>query len=141
MGIVALGVSRFFYHLTLYREKTHLQLYIQLVGVMVNCVLNYFLIKRFAVIGAGVATFLSYLVIVFLCLYMLDMGLNRNFALKTALILFAGVMVVAVFECNNDVSFVMIILKSIFAGTLYFVILFACKVIKFTEIKTFLHDI
>ena len=79
LGMLAFGTTKFFYHLTKYREQNYLQLIFQSISVVLNIGLNYFLVKEYGIIGAGIAAFVGYLAIVIMCIYYLDMNLDLRF--------------------------------------------------------------
>ncbi len=60
LGMLSLGTTTFFYHIIRYREITHYQIIFQFAGMAANVVLNFLLVPRYGIIGAGIATFFCY---------------------------------------------------------------------------------
>lgn len=136
-GVVTSGASNFFYHLSLYWEKPQLQLYLQIIGVIANGILNYFLIKEFNLIGAGLATLISYMLIVVLCLFVFKLEFTCDDGIKISAILASGFAMMLILNTYVTASIMIILLKGTAAAVLYLSMIFAFRVITVGELKKF----
>jgi len=76
--MISLGATRFLYQVIKYRKQTYLQLQFQLLALVLNCALNYTLIKTFGIIGASFATLLSYQAVIILCISTLNLKFDSK---------------------------------------------------------------
>lgn len=135
LGILGLGTARFFYQLIKYREQNHLQLAFQSISVVLNIGLNYFLVEEYGIIGAGIATFVSYLAIVIMCNFYVDMNLNLSFLTKVLRIGAANLAIMFWLYFRRVNNFFDLGLNIITGLTIYLLSIFLFRVVRFRDIK------
>ena len=135
LGIVFFGASMFFSQLIKYKEKNHLQLLIQLLSVTINIVLNFFWVKTYGILGAGVATFLSYLAVMVLCNLWIKMDLGVDFLLRVMATAAGAVLCAFYMFYWQPKSILMLLWISVSGYAIYFLSLIALRVVKIDEIK------
>lgn len=136
LGILGLGTARFFYQLIKYKEQNHLQLIFQSISVVLNIGLNYLLVKEYGIIGAGMATFVSYLTVVVMCNYYLNMNLGISFLTKLLRIGIASLAIILwlyFHPVKNSFDLGLNIIAGLF---IYFIFIFLFRVIRFQDIKS-----
>jgi len=96
---------------------------------------DYFLIKEYGIIGAAVATFMSYLAVVVMCNYYLDMDLGLNFLTKLMRIGLASlsIMLWLYFHARN--SYLNIGLNILIGFAFYMFFIFLLRVVRFKDIR------
>jgi O-antigen/teichoic acid export membrane protein len=135
LGILCLGSSRFFYQIINYSKMNHFQLFFQSIALIANIVLNYLLIPYYGLIGAGIATFVSYFIIVFISNYFFNMKLNFQFVMKVLKIMLAGFSILIVFKLSNIEYFHYLIISMLFSTLLYSAFIFIFRVITLKSLK------
>jgi len=135
LGIVGLGTARFFYQLIKYREQNYLQLVFQSISVILNMGLNYFLVKEYGIIGASIATFVSYLTVVFICNRYLDMNLDINFLTKVLRIGLAGLIIIFWFYIHGVNHLLDLGLNIVVGLAIYLFSIFLFRVVRYRDIR------
>ena len=135
LGILGLGTARFFYQLIKYREQNHFQLVFQSISVVLNIGLNYFLVKEYGIIGAGIATFVSYLAVVIMCNYYLDMNLDLSFLTKVLRIGIASLAIILWLYLRAIDNFLNLALNIVIGMVIYLFLIFLLRIVKFKDIK------
>jgi len=135
LGILSLGATRFFYQVIKYRKQTYLQLQYQLLALSLNCVLNWFLIKSFGIIGASLATFLSYQVVIILCINTLNLKFDLKYLTKVGRIAIASFALVCAFyfiDLKNGFDY---IFMGVAGSLIYGCSLFLLRVVRLSDLK------
>jgi len=136
LGILGWGIAAFFYHLIFYMEKNYLILIFQSIAVVLNMGLNYFLVKEYGIIGAGIATFASYLTVLIMCNYYLRMNFDFNFIAKILKIVLAA-LIIGFWLYFYSVKNLIDLGISITVGlAIYLFSIFMLRVIRFKGIKS-----
>lgn len=73
------------YHLISLSKNTYYLIYIFGSGAVVNLVLNFFLIKPFGILGAGLSTVISYLIVSFMLYMFVSISISKILSMKTLL--------------------------------------------------------
>jgi len=129
LGIIAFGISRIYYQLFNYQKKTHRQLYIQLFGLLINLVANYYLIPIYGLLGAAWTTLGSYLLVIIACSYRINLNLSSAHIKKLALIFISGLIVTATFFNRHNDNLVELLFGAILAAILYVLLMLLFKII------------
>lgn len=82
LGIILMGISRFLFQIVRYQERTHIRLLCLGISAGLNVILNAVFIPTYGIVGAGVATLLSYLALVILADRSVHLNLDKNFYYK-----------------------------------------------------------
>lgn len=135
LGILFWGATSFFYQVLKYREQNHLQLAFQFIAVILNMGLNYVLVPKYGIIGAGIATCASYLVILMMCNYFLKMNFGLNFIFKIIGVGAAGSVCMLWFYLRGAASFHELIFNLIVGGAIYMIVIFLSQVVSFKQLK------
>ncbi|MDB4859777.1 polysaccharide biosynthesis C-terminal domain-containing protein, partial [Candidatus Marinimicrobia bacterium] len=64
LGLILLGINRFYYQVINLYKKNHFQLFLQLFALIINIILNVKLIPMIGLLGAGISTLISYFIII-----------------------------------------------------------------------------
>lgn len=135
LGMLSLGTTTFFYHIIRYREITHYQIIFQFAGVAANVVLNFLLVPRYGIIGAGIATFFSYTAILIACNQMFSLSLGLHFGRKIVRTVLASTAILVIFSVT-DTDGLATLSSSIFLSTLlYFLLLVLLRVVSWSDLK------
>ncbi|MHA2052908.1 MAG: oligosaccharide flippase family protein [Candidatus Hodarchaeales archaeon] len=135
LGIISLGTSRFFYQIIKYMEINHFQLFLQLLAVIINIVLNYFLVPYYGIIGAGIATFISYFTILAACNLYFNINLDFSFGVKVIKIILSGISIFIVFKFINIENGFNLLISMFISALTYFTLIFTLQVVKIKELK------
>lgn len=135
LGMICLGTTRFYFQLIKYKEQNHLRLIFQSVSVILNIMLNYFLVKHYGIMGAGIATFISYFAVIIMCNFYLDLKIDLVFMLKFFRVLAAGIGVIAVLFFNQVENLFHLIIYIFMAVFVYIFLVLIFKVSSLKEIK------
>jgi O-antigen/teichoic acid export membrane protein len=136
IGIVSLGMVRFFYYLTTYKEKTYLQIIFQCFGASVHLILNWMLIPKYGLIGAATATVVSYVSIIFACNWFLEMNLTKEFLWKLSRILVAGLVIISVCRIFGTETLMGLAISLLISITSYFLLVILFRVVSIKELKS-----
>ncbi|MEM7659743.1 MAG: oligosaccharide flippase family protein, partial [Bacteroidota bacterium] len=79
LGIIASAAKRFYYLLIKLKNKSMDQLWYQLIGLVPNVILNYLLIPQYGLLGAAMATFVSYILIIAVINFRHKLNLDGQF--------------------------------------------------------------
>jgi len=134
-GMIALGVTRFFTQLIKYREQNYLQLIFQCIGVALNIVLNIILIKTYGLLGAGIATFISYSSTLLLYNYFLDIHIDSEFTKRMFRIGMAGCIIVFWFIQSHVNNFYDLAQQIGIGLTLYVAMIFLFRAVCLKDLK------
>jgi|GEM_PF-3827722 len=110
MASVLSGVKVFYYIVIRLKNITKQELFFQLSGMVLNIVLNLLLIPQLGILGAALATFLSYVLIILILGKMHKVNLDNVFFIRLFyVIIIASVFFITykVIEPNNIVSFIL----------------------------------
>ncbi len=117
-------------------NKTRLNIYIQIFSAILNVILNICLIPSIGIVGAAIATLVSYTLMVMMCIHVsfkhFVFDLNLNFILKS--ILASSIMYESIFYISP--SNIIGLVESVITGAIvYFVIMILIKGISENEIN------
>jgi O-antigen/teichoic acid export membrane protein len=140
LGILGLGVVEFFRRLIELREQNYLQLIFQLIAVVLNIILNYFLVKSYGIIGAGIATFLSYFVVVILCNFYLDMNLDYSFLIKLIRIVVASLPISLWLYFHDSNNIYNLAVNIVIGALIYMLSILMLRIVKLKDIKKRLEN-
>jgi len=135
LGILFWGATSFFYQVLKYKEQNHFQLIFQFIAVILNMGLNFVLVPRYGIIGAGIATCASYSVILMMCNIFLKMDLGFEFIGKIMRIGAAGSVCMLWFYLRSSASFHELIFNLIVGGAIYIIIIFLSQVTSIKQLK------
>jgi len=135
LGVLGLEISHFFYYLIRCIEKNYLILVFQSIAVVLNVGLNYFLIKEYGVIGAGIATFASYLVVAVLCNYYVRMSLGLNFIARVLKIGAAGLAMGILLYTHTVHDLFDLGVNIVLGLVIYLLSVFLLRIVRFRDIK------
>lgn len=136
LGIVFMTISKIFFHLTHYREQTYLQLIYQSIAVTINLGLNYFLVKTMGIMGAGIATLVSYTVVAMMCYFTLDLNIDILFVSKLLRIGLACVPLIFWFNIQTVYTLTDLGINIIVGLLIYLISIMLFRVVTWHEIKT-----
>lgn len=135
LGILFMTISKIFFNLLQYREQTYLQLIYQTIAVAINLLLNYFLVKNMGIMGAGIATLVSYISVVMMCHFSLDLNLDFGFVTKLVKIGLACIPLIFWFNIQS-VQTLTDLAISVFVGLLiYLLSIMLFRVVTLKDIK------
>ena len=110
-GLLA-GVFQIGINITLLVKKTKFNLYIHLVAALLNIVFNFVLIPSIGILGAAIATLMSYIVMVVFCFYIsfkyITFNLNAIFITKCVVVSLIVAIVISLAEPNNIIELLII---------------------------------
>jgi O-antigen/teichoic acid export membrane protein len=134
-GLLA-GVFQIVINITHLVKKTRFNLYIHIFAALLNVVFNFLLIPLLGIVGAAIATLISYTSMVIICIYVsfkhIEFNLNFSFVLKC--IISSSFMFGIIFYLNP--SNIMSIIGSVLLGVfIYFVIMILIKGINKHELN------
>jgi len=135
LGIIAFGASRFFYQLIKFKEQNYLQLIFQTIGVIINIMLNFWLVQEFGIIGAGIATFISYIAVMIMCNFYLNMNIDFNFLIKVLKISISAIFIMIFLYLKLDADLFHLILNIIIAALIYLILILILRVIRISDIR------
>ena len=135
LGIIAFGASRFFYQLIKFKEQNYLQLIFQTIGVIINIMLNFWLVQEFVIIGAGIATFISYIAVMIMCNFYLNMNIDFNFLIKVLKISISAIFIMIFLYLKLDADLFHLILNIIIAALIYLILILILRVIRISDIR------
>lgn len=113
MSILAYGVGflTIFYVMSFVANgagKTKIPMWISIFGVALNTILNYVLIKKYALIGSAIATSITSFVVMIAMLFFIQRDFGKIFQMKSLLkMLFAGILMyfVSLFFSKGEIIF------------------------------------
>lgn len=135
LGILGFGITFFFYHLIRYKSENHLILISQLVAAILNIGLNYFFVKKYGIIGAGVTTFISYLVAGIICSRFVHLGLDLSFKMKVLKIALSALAIGFLFRLRIVSNILDLSLNIALGLVIYMLCIFAMHVVRFQDIR------
>ena len=110
--------------------KTKIVMNISIFGFIINAILNYILIKKYAIIGSAIATTISSFLVMLLVIYFLKKDFDVAIKLKSWLkTIFAGLVVILLSKLFSQGE-IIFLLWSIILIIIYFAILFTLGEIK-----------
>lgn len=140
MSVLAYGVGflTIFYVMSFVLNgagKTKIPMWISIFGVVLNTVLNYFFIKKFALAGSAVATTVTSLITMLAILYYIQRDFGVLIKLKSlSKMLFAGVLMFLASKMFSQGEYIFLVWSAIlFAG--YLIALYLMKEITADDIK------
>lgn len=142
MAILAVGVGflTIFYVMSFVSNgagKTKRPMFISIFGLIINTILNYILIKKYALIGSAIATSISSLIVMLIALYYIRKDFEITLKIKNYLkIIFAGIIMYSLSPFFSQGRFIFI-LWAIILLLIYFAILYFMGEIKKEEITFF----
>ncbi len=135
LGIICLGTTRFFYQITKCKEINHFQLIVQSIAVIINIVLNYFFVPRYGIIGAGIATFVSYFTILTICNLYFSMNLDFYFVIKIIKMILSGIPIFMIFKSINIENVFNLMISIVTSALAYFALIFILQVLNIKGLK------
>lgn len=138
--VVGVGFLTIFYVMSFVMNgagKTKIPMVISIFGVVLNVVLNYILIKKYALIGSAVATSITSFVIMLIMLYYLYRDFRVSIKILSILkIALAGVLMYFLAQLFSQGEFIFI-LWSIILFAFYLLVLYLLKEIKKEDLEFF----
>lgn len=117
--------------------KTKIPMIISIAGVIINVVLNYILIKKYALIGSAFATSITSFAIMLIMLYYLHRDFKVSFNLKSlSKVTLAGLLMYFLARLFSQGQFIFI-LWSVILFAFYLIVLYLLKEIKKEDIEFF----
>ena len=107
LGIIALGVSRMQFHILHLKELTKKRLLFQIMGAIMNVIVNFLLIPEIGLMGAALATFISYLMVIVLAHSVTKLDFRKDLFVRKLLKTFLLCILLAaglVFLPKSDIS-------------------------------------
>ena len=127
LGIIASATKRFYYLLIKLKNKSMDQLWYQLVGLVPNVVLNYFLIPPLGILGAALATFVSYVMIILVINFRYKLNLNAQFFMHFSSFLALSMIMLLIRQLFDIENIWLLILSSGLSFAAYFGLIFLLK--------------
>jgi stage V sporulation protein B len=138
--VVGVGFLTIFYVLSFVMNgagKTKIPMIISIFGVIMNIILNYILIKKYALVGSAVATSLTSFVIMLIMLYYLHRDFKVSLKIKSLLkIALSGTLMYFLAQLFSQGEFIFI-LWSIILFAFYLLVLYVLKEIKKEDLEFF----
>lgn len=135
----ALLPGAFSYLTTIFNAKERADISAKLItsSMLLNVVLNYFLILEMGIAGAAVATVISRFVTVSLAAILLYRMFGISFKLSSVLkpLICSLIMLVVLIVMPEPISLVVGVVEVVFAGLIYFVVLFGIKGISMDDFR------
>lgn len=135
LGIICLGTTRFFYQIIKYKEMNHFQLIIQSISLIINIVLNYFLVPYYGITGAGIATFVSYFTILIVCNLYFSINLDFYFGIKIIKMILSGIPIFIIFKSINIGNTFNLMVGIVISTLAYFALIFILQVLNIKDLK------
>jgi len=135
LGIISYGVTKFFFHLIKYREQTYIQMIYQMISAALNIILNFFLIREYGILGAAVSTFISYFVIILICNFSLNLGLNLKFLGNIFRIGVASIPIIFWLFISSNKSLFNIVLNMFIGVVIYITFILLLRIISIKDVK------
>ncbi|MFX1589428.1 MAG: lipopolysaccharide biosynthesis protein [Promethearchaeota archaeon] len=136
IGIVGLGSSRFYYQVMQYQERNHLQLVFYVISLVLNIILNYFLIPIYGILGAGFSTFFCYFLIILLSNRFFSLDIDSIFISKIIRIFLAVIPAIIIFKIIPSYEMIHLLLSLTLNFIVYILFIFFIRVLKPTELKS-----
>lgn len=126
-GLLA-GVFQIVVNITLIVKKTKFNLYIYVVAALLNIVFNFVLIPSIGILGAAIATLISYIVMVIACILISFkyITFDLNFIFISKCVLASTIMYLIILQLNPT-NIIDIFIVPGFGATLYLLILYSIK--------------
>ncbi len=137
-GIVAEGARRLYGQIISLRNLNHYRIMFNLIAVVVNLILNYFLIPIWGLVGAGFATFVSYWIILVLNARMFSIEAGSKFYIQIFLAASAGIPALLVTQSYPAPNIYYAVGYSILFVMLFLLAAFSLRLTTMKELKQFL---
>jgi len=137
IGLLCLGISRFYDPIIKFKEVNHLKLGILVVAVIVNAGLNYFFIPLYGLLGAAISTFFAYLIVLSFLGVLFRLNLKPVFFIKVTGMMIATIPIYVLYrlvEVRDILSLVLCITMGI---TFFLLIILFLRVINIKRLKSF----
>lgn len=146
--ILILGLSTIFWSISrLYNElirlhkKNHFQLVTQAVASVINILLNYILIMKFGIIGAGIATIISFFIIILVKHYYFRINYDNIFAFNIIRIVIISISTIIIYNLIPPSSIIKLFLSVFFTIIFYILTILISDIItknKYSIIKKYI---
>lgn len=137
-GIVAEGGRRLYGQIISLRNLNHYRIMFNLIAVVVNLILNYFLIPTWGLVGAGFATLVSYWIILVLNARMFSIEAGSKFYVQIFLAASVGIPAILVAQSYPAPNIYYAVGYSILFVTLFLLAAFNLRLTTMKELKQFL---
>lgn len=101
LGIIFFTATRFYFQMAKLMEQNYIHLLALLAALVANVVLNVLLIPKFGIMGASVATFVSYLANLIMCWRLFDIKVTIQFTKKMARTIILGLLLYGLIWCAD----------------------------------------
>ena len=135
LGVVLWGATTFFNQVIKYKENNRMQLAFQSIAAILNILLNFYFVKKYGIFGAGVTTFLSYLVVLIMANVYLDLGLDYGFFKQVLKIIMASIISMTWFSHNSINSLIELMFNIIIGFAIYLFLIFISRAVTPHELK------
>jgi O-antigen/teichoic acid export membrane protein len=126
IGVVFLGLNRFYFQVIKLQKKNHLQLIVQLIALLVNVILNIWLLPIIGMLGAGIATLVGYLIILIIngMLFRVPFNIKTTSLQVLSVLLSLSVMLsLKPYLINDSVAF--LVFNALLCTVVFFALLFS----------------
>lgn len=127
LGIIGSAAKRFYYLVVKLRNNSMDQLVYQLVGLVPNIILNYFLIPPLGLLGAALATFVSYVLIIIIINFKYKLDIDGAFFLHLLSFLAISAVMWPIREAFQMDNFFLFLLNLSLAFGAYYLLAFLLK--------------
>ncbi len=137
VGILCLGISRFYDPIIKYRELNHFKLILQLLAVLINTALNYLFIPKLALLGAALGTLISYSFVLLVQASLFRLHLNKGFYIKTLGMIIATIPIYIIYSTVKIQNAFGLFLSVTSAAIIFIILLLILRIIRIERIKSF----
>ena len=126
-GLLA-GVFQIVINITLIVKKTTFNMYIQIVAALLNIVFNFVLIPSIGILGAAIATLISYILMVIACIHISfkHITFDLNFIFISKCVVASSIMSIVVLSLDTD-NIIELLIVSGLGAVIYPLILLSIK--------------
>lgn len=135
LGIIAFGSTKLFYQIINYQEKTLWQLVYQIFSLILNVVLNIILIPKYGILGAAIATLISYLMVAIFANNLLKINLGKTYGSKIIFIVLSAMSILSWFYICSKENIVYVLCNLFLGLVLYVLLIFGFRVLNFKDLK------
>lgn len=136
LGLLLFGTTEFYNKIVRYMEKNQFQLIFQLVAAFVNIILNFFLVRTLGILGAGIATFISYGITIGLYNTFFTIDANLNYFVKIFGIILATFPMIIIYHFIKSPNMVSLIASMFFSAIVFVLIIFVLRILTIKKIIT-----
>lgn len=133
---ILVGLFQIYINITLLFKKSHYNFFLFMIPAIINIGLNFILIPQVGIIGAAIATVLSYFTILILCLEITGRFLKFDVELRSYAKILLSSIVMYFFVSSNTPSTLLGLIAFIIIGiVIYLICIFILKTLNQTELK------